>query len=65
MLQDNAAALCMKLCTMMHIHTVLAAKSIRVLGSQLKWKQAKTCFHDADGGRDSASEWLLQCAPKQ
>ena len=44
MLQDNAAALCMKLCTMMHIHTVLAAKSIRVLGSQLKWKQCQNLF---------------------
>ncbi len=68
MLQDNAVALCMKLCATVHVHIVLAAKSIQILGSQLKQKQCQTCFNhhfDADGGRDSSSEWLLQCAAKQ
>ena len=36
MLQNNAVALCMKLCAMVHVHTVLAAESIVGLKVDIK-----------------------------
>ena len=36
MLQNNAVALCMKLCAMVHVHTVLATESIVGLKVDIK-----------------------------